>query len=624
MDIKNSNDTQEQKIEKESPEEQEKYKLDKMIPFACRKGELLSISFRSFDLKMGKFKLKIEIDGTPDYNTELLEIKNTVLSELSEMAMIPTFKLNHKNKILKFLNHTTYAKYIIFLLDNSNNELLKFKINLSQLSFLGKELYSITIYHYPIIIFEFTTGYYTTYELNKINEKIISDKENNDKKYNEGDWVILDKKIKFPDFDNPNKYPKKSRNIIRSKDKIKKKDNFSKTVMFSKDSNDPSEKKNNTTINKKTKKLHRGTVSKKKSKLENDNDKYANYKTEYPMKVNNKDARRAISNLSNDYIVLKNNDNISIKTYLKEYNEKICMILNLVKRENDVSNSNNLLSDNYNNYFEDVKRKLRIMQINNEIALYKRKNEEMNIIRNKLTKIIINKTNLLNDTKELIKEKQNNYIEKNNYFKNISLDIGKYKLLHESLLNKKIIEICFVFFNSKMSNLFLLPNFSKTSLKKDTNDTIKKRFEYYNSNKKKISASMGYICQLMIYMSKIFNINLRFPLLLKGSKSFIIKGKKEKEKDSLPLHLDIKKDDKYGNFENALSYLSENMREIINYLGGYHEIVSEEKHKEVNEAGCSGEYLFFYYFITFNNCICDFFEKVQLMFQKQENDNFSE
>ena len=135
---------------------------------------------------------------------------------------------------------------------------------------------------------------------------------------------------------------------------------------------------------------------------------------------------------------------------------------------------------------------------------------------------------------------------------------------------------------------------------------------------------MGYICQLMIYMSKIFNINLRFPLLLKGSKSFIIKGKKEKEKDSLPLHLDIKKDDKYGNFENALSYLSENMREIINYLGGYPEIVSEEKHKEVNEAGCSGEYLFFYYFITFNNCICDFFEKVQLMFQKQENDNFSE
>ena len=514
MDLNNSNTNQEQKINKEDNLETESYKLESMIPFSCRKSELLSISIRSFDLEMGQFKLKIEIDGTPNYNTELLEIKNTIFSELSEMTMVPTFQLNYKNKDLIFLNNTTYPKYIFSLLDTKDNELLKFYINLSHLAFLGKEIDSVFIYHYPIIIFEFMTGYYTTNELNSENEKIITEKEDSDQIINEGDWVLLDQKLKLPIFANPNKSPKKSRNLKDCKENTKKNTNFAKTVMFAKETNDVSEKNNNATIGKKIKKIHRTTVSKNQSNNDNiKNEKFAAYQTEYPMKINNnneiKDTKKPMTK-SKSSVKFKNNEAISIKTYIKEYQRKICMILDLAKGEDD-DNKNKLLLDNYIKYFEDVKRKIRIMRIKNEITFYKRKNEEMNIIRNKITKIIINKTNLLNDATKLIEEKQNNYTKNNNYFQKITLDIGKYKLLHESLLNKKIIEICFVFFNSKMSNLFILPSFSKTSLKNDTSDTIKKRFEYYNSNKRKISSSMGYICQLMIYMSQIFNINLRFP-----------------------------------------------------------------------------------------------------------------
>ena len=38
------------------------------------------------------------------------------------------------------------------LLDNNDNELLKFNVDLGRLSFLGKDLRNVSIYYYPIII----------------------------------------------------------------------------------------------------------------------------------------------------------------------------------------------------------------------------------------------------------------------------------------------------------------------------------------------------------------------------------------------------------------------------------------------------------------------------------------
>ena len=58
------------------------------------------------------------------------------------------------------------------LLDKENKELYDFKVDLSSLSFLGKELRNVSIYVYPIIIFEFMTGYYTTKDLYEKNQSI--------------------------------------------------------------------------------------------------------------------------------------------------------------------------------------------------------------------------------------------------------------------------------------------------------------------------------------------------------------------------------------------------------------------------------------------------------------------
>ena len=52
-----------------------------IIPFCCRKSSLLSITFRSFDLELGQFRIKIESEGNP-------ELKTPILSKLCETTMV--------------------------------------------------------------------------------------------------------------------------------------------------------------------------------------------------------------------------------------------------------------------------------------------------------------------------------------------------------------------------------------------------------------------------------------------------------------------------------------------------------------------------------------------------------
>lgn len=57
-------------------------KLDvTIIPFNFRKSPLLSISFLSFDLEMGQFKIKIESDGESN-------LKTPIISELCEATLV--------------------------------------------------------------------------------------------------------------------------------------------------------------------------------------------------------------------------------------------------------------------------------------------------------------------------------------------------------------------------------------------------------------------------------------------------------------------------------------------------------------------------------------------------------
>ena len=57
-----------------------------IIPFCYRKSSLLSITFRSFDLELGQFRIKIESEGTSD-------LKTPILSQLCETTMVRIQKI---------------------------------------------------------------------------------------------------------------------------------------------------------------------------------------------------------------------------------------------------------------------------------------------------------------------------------------------------------------------------------------------------------------------------------------------------------------------------------------------------------------------------------------------------
>ena len=129
----------------ENKEDANKQEMGKeyIIPFIHRQSLLLSISFRSLNIEMGEFIMKVES----------LDNKECFMTGECETTMVPKFQIDFKNKTLNYLNKTKYPKYNIYLLNKNKEEIHKFNVDLGRLSFLGKELRNVSIYYYPIIIF---------------------------------------------------------------------------------------------------------------------------------------------------------------------------------------------------------------------------------------------------------------------------------------------------------------------------------------------------------------------------------------------------------------------------------------------------------------------------------------
>ena len=240
----------------------------------------------------------------------------------------------------------------------------------------------------------------------------------------------------------------------------------------------------------------------------------------------------------------------------------------------------------------------------------KRKNEAIKELNKDLEEAIKRKNENLEKATNQLKPNQVNYNNKLTQLKNNLNGRGQYQLIYDSFVYQKMAEICFVFFNNKIQSLYSIPPFYNEPF--NINDQKRmERFEYYNKDKKNISAMLGHICQLLIYLSKTFNIPLRFPIFLNGSKSYILRSIKEKDKNPtfLPLHFDAKKDDKHGSFENALNYLKDDIKEIFNFLSMFPEIISKNDNENVNNM--NGKYLFFFFFVVFNHSLFRFMKTLQ-------------
>lgn len=606
-----------------NPEVCRQNKLDiTVIPFNFRKSTLLSLSFLSFDLEMGQYKLKIESDGESN-------LKTPIISKLCEITMVPKFQIDYNNKEINYLNTTTYPKYIITLLDINNNEKMKFNLNLLELSFLGKDLYTVTINHYPMIILEFMNGNYTTTELFQENELLLNDnfmkKQSSDNNiednFNIGNY--LDNLPEVADSinainedeattQNKDKNDRNASMVYTNPDIVQK---FSSNLV-NKESNTENEVKKKRKVNKRGscfinnfEIINNQQKEEINRRMENENEKEKENKKDKNKKAKSKNKNKKVSR----EIRWNKIATCPFSRYFDLYLEKILFFrddlqdgVNL-RRESTIHTNKN---ENIENIIRLYKRKEKINQIGKLKEFYLKKEEDINKIKQKIQSIISYKKGLLVKLNEEItshKLKYNELKEKNNYLIPI---IAKQQLIYDSFLNKKMAEICFVFFNKKVKSLYFIPDLLINTIKMDNNDNIRKKIDFYNNHKKKISSMMGYITQLMIYMSKCFDIPLRYPLWLNGAKSFIIKGKKDKDKDFLPLHCDLKRDDKYGNFESGLIYLKNDFKEILNFCSMYPKIISEEQFNNKD----NDDYCFFELFINFNHCLYDFVKNIQKMF----------
>lgn len=502
---------------------------------------------------------------------------------------------------MNHLNKTKFTKYKIYLLDKNDQELLQFEVNLGNLSFLGKELRTVSIYHYPIIIFEFMTGYYTTKELYEINQKIALGFVN--------DFEIMERPIDLSKSIQPSmSYTQhKSANI-----------DFKENKLISQSTIIPKKEQGNDNANPDLSPETKPSKKKVDFKLSPPKNISGNENSNRKSDLNSTKTVVGSSSSKRNPVVQKRGavgqekkpEKSQVQTHVySEYIMTFEMIKYFIEPENEKQTSIDIEKeiDEFKEGFEKYKRKLRIMEMEKKIAFLKKKNEAIEELKKELEEIIKNKNQNLQKVTEQLKPKEINYSNKLTQLKNNLNGRGQYQLIYDSFVYQKMAEVCFVFFNNKIQSLYIIPEDYNIPISSFKVTNIQNMQKFYNNEKKSISAMMGHIGQLLIYLSKTFNIPLRYPIFLNGSKSYILRSVKDKV--FLPLYIDAKKEDKHGNFDNALNCLKDDIKEIFNFLSMFPEIVSKEDNEHVNNM--NGKYLFYFFFVMFNHSLFKFMKILQ-------------
>ena len=506
----------------------------------------------------------------------------------------------------------------MYLLDKNDKELFKFYVDLGRLFFLGKELRNVSIYTYPIIIFEFMTGYYTTEEIYKKNKQIAlsfaKDFEIMEipKEFQKLKPTLTLVQTRSSNTDNrESKLLNSSKFLPPIKESINEINSDTKKVIHL------SPDRNTYTPFSEETKTKLGTVTKtdNKSSIKSAN----TIRVPSPTNEISMVKREAKDNLSKSALVKKKagidkrmlNETKPIKSFIITYFDFIIQYQQLsfyISPENNKENNNSEFGKEleiFKEGLEKYKRKLRILQMEKEIEFLSKKNEAIKELNKDLEETIKNKKENLEKIENKFEPSKKQCNTKLNLVKNNLKGRGQYQLVYDSFVYQKMVEVCFVFFNSKIKSLYNIPNFYNESIANDTKKL--ERLEYYNNDKKNISSMMGHICQLLVYLSKTYNIPMRYPIFLNGSRSYILRSLKDKM--FLPLYLDAKKEDKHGNFEIGLNCLKDDIKEIFNFFAMFPEIISKTDFETINNM--NGNYLFFFFFVVFNHSLFRFMKIIQ-------------
>ena len=81
---------------------------------------------------------------------------------------MPKFNMDYNKELTKFIMNTTETnvKFILIKKSESDNEkIVEFGVDLGELVYFCEDMSKGRIKNYPIIIFEFTEGFYTTRDI---------------------------------------------------------------------------------------------------------------------------------------------------------------------------------------------------------------------------------------------------------------------------------------------------------------------------------------------------------------------------------------------------------------------------------------------------------------------------
>jgi hypothetical protein len=104
--------------------------------------------------------------------------------------------------------------------------------------------------------------------------------------------------------------------------------------------------------------------------------------------------------------------------------------------------------------------------------------------------------------------------ELDKYFKKVD----RFRIVYNSLKIKKTAELAYFFFNNICDKFYIIPAVT---------DDIKSLHFFYEKHYKELSVMAGIVSQMINYLSYVFNIPFKYPILLNGSKSYIVKNKRE-------------------------------------------------------------------------------------------------
>ena len=253
------------------------------------------------------------------------------------------------------------------------------------------------------------------------------------------------------------------------------------------------------------------------------------------------------------------------------------------------------------NKLKDIKNKISIIQKIKEIENIKKLIDIKNLKKNEIIKINEN-------LESKIKEKESNLEEFLKYLKEFKKEnkdkeykketekIQKFDLILSSLQYKKILEFSYIFFNKKNPYIFFIPNKDK--------------------KKEKFENSLGQISFLLNYISYIYNIPLKYPFCLRGSKSYIMAD--IKNNNNIPLFIENnnnKKDNNNNEYKKGMEFLKYNLIQIMRFFIKI-EIITDEQKKYIIKS--FKESNLFDFFVEFNHIIYNFIKDIPAIDEEEE------